>query len=373
MFSMISRHISKHLITSTIFLVIVLVTGVWLTQSLRFIEIIVNKNISIGGYFSFVGFMIPDLLVLVFPICTLIATIFTYNRLIADNEMAIFRACGLSNLQIARPALCLAAFFVALSGFINIYIVPLSFQKFRNLEHQIKTEISSNIIQEGVFNSVRNATIYAKKRGRKDDLYGVFIHHQSNIPNKPPYSIIANHGFLSYINNRLQLILFDGNRQEKDEKTGKITFLHFSKLTYDLTSSTKDVEERSVKPYERPLSELLYPPDADKFPPSTLAKMRSEGHQRIISPLTIFIFSIIACATMLSGQYNRKGRRNRVLMAVVVAALTQIGTIFFLNMSAKIPYIIPILYIFLIIVTVISFAILFSETFFLNFFKRRPS
>lgn len=368
MVSLISRHIGKNLMTSTIFLTIVLVTGVWLTQSLRFIEIIVNQNISIGGYFSLVGFLIPDLMVIVLPICTLIATIFTYNKLIADNEMAVFRSCGLSNIQIARPALAISFCLMILSYLINIYVVPLSFRQFRDLEYKIRTEVSANIIREGAFNNVRNTTIYTRKRGKKDDLYGVFIHHHAPPQQqKGTYSIIAERGFLSSINGRLHLILFNGNRQERDMATGKATFFHFSQLTYDLTATVSSAEERIIKPYERPLSELLSPPAAEQIGHATQSKMISEAHQRLISPLLILVFSLIATATMLSGQYNRRGRRDRILVAIAIAALTQIFMITLINMNSRFAWTIPCAYGLMILVGTGAFALLWRER---NIFTR---
>jgi len=123
--SLATRHIFKYLLTSLAFLATVLTTGVWLTQSLRFVEIIVNQNVSIGGYFTLVGFLIPDLIAIVLPICILISVLFTYNKLIADHELSIFRTCGLSNWRLARPALILAFLMACLVAFINIYFVPI--------------------------------------------------------------------------------------------------------------------------------------------------------------------------------------------------------------------------------------------------------
>lgn len=332
---LISWHTGRYLLMSILFLTTTLVTGVWLTQSLRFIEIIVNQNISLGGYFSLVSYLIPDLMVIVLPICTLIATIFTYNKLIADSEMAIFRSCGLSNLQIAKPAFVLTLGLMFVSFFVNIYVVPSSFRHFRDLEYKIRTEISANIIREGAFNTLRNTTIYVKKRGKADDLYGVFIHYHPSAksPKSVGYSITADHGFLTTIDDKLHLILYKGIRQEKNPETGRVTFFHFAQLTYDLTSTLTDVEARIIKPYERPLEDLLFPEDT--LPLKMAAKMRAEGHQRLMSPLLVLLFGMIACAVMLTGHYNRHGRRQRILGAIGAAGLCQILVVSLINMNER--------------------------------------
>ena len=56
------RYIFKKLFNVTLGLSFILIGIVWLTQSLRFIEIIVNHNISLKTYLSLIVCLIPDLL-----------------------------------------------------------------------------------------------------------------------------------------------------------------------------------------------------------------------------------------------------------------------------------------------------------------------
>jgi lipopolysaccharide export system permease protein len=366
--SLVTRHILKYLLTSLAFLATVLTTGVWLTQSLRFVDIIVNQNVSIGGYFSLVGFLIPDLIAIVLPVCILISVLFTYNKLTADHELSIFRTCGLSNWRLARPALILALFMACVVAFINIYLVPISFRHLRDMEYKLRNEFSSNFVQDGMFNSLRGVTVYARTRAMNGDLDGVFIHSigqglTASQPKRNPFTIVAQHGTIVEKDGKKSLLmLFNGTRQEKDEKTGKVSFFHFQTLSYDLDQLAANIQERIIKPYERSLSDLLNPPDAGTLPPTTKAQLHSEGHQRLLPPLLVILFSLIGLCTLLPHEFNRRGRQKRIILAIGLATCIHIGLVSLINMNGRWAITIPLAYICVILIGLTSLLVLEKQS-----------
>lgn len=346
---LIFRLIFKRLFFGTAFLSCVLVTGVWLTQSLRFIEIIVNQNVSIAGYFSFVGFLIPDLLAIVLPICVLISTLIVYNKLVTDHELIILRTCGLNDWSLARPAIVIGILATIAVGLINIYIIPLSYKNFRDMEFKMRNEFSSGFIHEGTFNTLRGITVYARSRNLKDELQGVFIHNtpQNNTADKKArrsYTIIAERGIMMTAPHTIQLVLFNGNRQEVDPKTGKMTFFNFDRLNYDLTQIATPPEERVIKPVERPLRELLNADNIEGLSASSRARLRSEAHQRMLLPFLSLVFVLIATATLLKGDLNRGPRRKKIGIVVTGAALAQVLLTTMINLNGQFPKAIPLAY-----------------------------
>jgi len=351
-------------LTSLAFLATVLTTGVWLTQSLRFVEIIVNQNVSIGGYFTLVGFLIPDLIAIVLPICILISVLFTYNKLIADHELSIFRTCGLSNWRLARPALILAFLMACLVAFINIYFVPISYRHLRDMEYKLRNEFSSSFVQDGMFNTLRGVTVYARTRAVNGDLDGVFIHSigQGLTPTQPkrnPFTIVAQHGTIVEKEGKKSLLmLFKGTRQEKDENTGKVSFFHFQTLSYDLDQLAANIQERIIKPYERSLHDLFNPPDAETLHPTTKAQLQSEGHQRLLPPLLVFLFSLIGLSALLPQELNRRGRQKRITLAIGIATCLHISLVFLININGRWSFTIPFAYILVVLVGTTSLIIL---------------
>lgn len=374
--SLVTRHIFKYLFTSLAFLATVLTTGVWLTQSLRFVDIIVNQNVSIGGYFSLVGFLIPDLIAIILPICILISVLFTYNKLIADHELSIFRTCGLSNWRLARPALLLAFLMSLIVAFINIYLVPISFRNLRDMEYQLRNEFSSSFVQDGMFNTLRGVTVYARTRALNGDLDGVFIHSMgqratATQPKREAFTIVAQHGtIVAKEGKKSLLMLFNGTRQVKDEKTGKVSFFHFQTLSYDLDQLATNIQERIIKPYERSLAHLLNPPDADTLHPTTRAQLKSEAHHRLLPPILVILFTLIGLSVLLPQELNRKGRQKRIGLAICIATCIHIGLICLININGRWHMTIPLAYVSVVLIGLISLAVLEKQNI-LAYWKER--
>jgi len=366
--TLVTRHILKYLLTSLAFLVAILTTGVWLTQSLRFVEIIVNQNVSIGGYFSLVGYLIPDLIAIVLPICVLISVLFTYNKLIADHELSIFRSCGLSNWRLARPAFLMALPMAFLVAFINIYVAPISFRHLRDREYQLRNEFSSHFVQDGMFNTLRGITVYARKRAFNGDLNGVFIHSAGQTTTdiqkkRNPFTIVAQQGsIVKKEGKKLILMLFNGTRQEKDKNSGKVNFFHFETLSYDLDQLAANIQERTIKPYERSLPDLFNPPDVDNLSLITKAQFRSEGHQRLLSPLLVLLFTLIGVCVFLPQELNRRARQKRTILTIGLAACIHTGVVFLINFNSRWAITIPLAYLIMMLIGLISIFILEAQS-----------
>jgi len=366
--TLVTRHILKFLFTSLAFLSIVLTTGVWLTQSLRFVDIIVNQNVSIGGYFSLVGFLIPDLLAIVLPICILISVLFTYNKLIADHEISIFRTCGLSNWRLARPAFILAFLTASLVAFITVYLVPASFRHLRDMEYEFRNKFSSNFVQDGMFNTLRGVTVYTRTRTANGELEGVFIHSSGQTPTasqpkRNPFTIIAERGaVIEKEGKKPQLMLFRGTRQERDEKTGKVSFFHFQNLNYDLDQLATNIQERIVKPYERSLSDLFNPEDADKLSAATRAQLYSEGHQRLLPPFLVILFTLMGLSALLPQDLNRRGRQKRIMVVIGLAASIHISLVSLINSSGRWHITILLTYVAIALIALCSLVVLEKQS-----------
>src|ERR1700749_3518535 len=81
---------------------------IWLTQSLRFVDLVVNRGLSFFVFMHLTGLLIPSFVLVILPITTYIVTQFIYQRLSTDRELMVMRAAGLSPWSLARPALAVA-------------------------------------------------------------------------------------------------------------------------------------------------------------------------------------------------------------------------------------------------------------------------
>ncbi len=313
---LVSRYIFKKLSYATFLLTSILVIAVWLTQSLRFLDMIVNRNVSLKGYFYLVGFLIPDLLVVILPICLFISVLFFFHKFQTDHELTIWRSTGLSHMQIASPVLFLTALIVALTFIINVYILPPSFKQFKDMEHQVRQQFSGAMLNEGRFNTIHGATIYIKQRYRSGRMEGLFLY---NTKGNKPYSLFAKEGRMTTIDGHLFLILSHGFRQERDPKTGKLQELTFETLNYDLSDLTQKKETRHIRPYEKSITELLTLDDT--LDQNTQTRYTAAAHVRILQPFFAFIYVLIGLNFMLTSQFSRRGRQILVFASFVCGFL----------------------------------------------------
>ena len=111
-------------------------TGViWLTQSLRFIDLIVNKGLSFGLFLYMTTLLLPSLLSVILPIALFTAVLYTYHQLIVDREIIVLKAASLSNARLALPALgkqlhhtSLPKYFLQLDGYKLLFLLLFRFR-----------------------------------------------------------------------------------------------------------------------------------------------------------------------------------------------------------------------------------------------------
>ena len=357
----IDRYIFKMLLAYIVSISILVIGMVWLSQSLRFLELIINNSIGLKSYIFLVIFLLPDLISILLPICLLIAGIQVYQKLIADNEMLVLRSAGYSNFRIAKPFLIIGVVLTLLTLLSNIFLIPESFKKFRSFEHQIKNELSSSVIQPGTFNAIKGATVYVQERSLKGQLKGIFI-HQSAENGKLPFVITAETGQLIKENKMLNLLLFNGHRQEWNKDTEKLSFFYFENCAYDLNILLPQDQPRPKKPYERSLKELLNPEDLTH---DHVIKQRMivEGHQRILLPWLCIINTLIVMSILLFGDLKRRQRKRKIIICICVAAAIQVSVIILLNMSVQLPFLLWFTYCFIFLSIALFSALLHMHKF----------
>ncbi|HBC07912.1 MAG TPA: LPS export ABC transporter permease LptF, partial [Rhodospirillaceae bacterium] len=166
---------------------------IWLTQSLRFVEMIVNRGLSAGTFFYLSGLLLPNFLIVILPIALFTVVVFIYAKLITDRELVVMRAAGLSQFALAKPALILAAVIVVLSYTLHLKLVPDSYRAFRDLQWDIRNSVSHVLLKEGEFNNVgRTTTVYVRARTPDGQLHGILVHDTRD--KAKPFTLMADRG-----------------------------------------------------------------------------------------------------------------------------------------------------------------------------------
>ncbi len=343
----------------------VTLTGVvWLMQSLRFIEKIVNRGLSVSVFVYFTLLLLPSILSLILPISIVIAVIFTYNRLSSDSELVVIRAGGSSHISLAKPALCLSIIVTLLCYSLTIYVLPSSFRAFKDLQFKLRNSFPAVLLQEGVFSQIsKGITVYIEERTTDGSLKSIVI-HDSRKPNAP-VTMMADQGLITQGKNGPRIILIKGNRQLVDNVSGQLSLLYFDRYSLDLTTVDTVKTVRWREPKERYLHELFHPNEEEK----TLYnyhKLRMEGHYRLSMPLLPVCLVLVALAVLLQSNGMRRSQIWHVITAAVLSIFIISSHFGIQNLGVKHPKLMPGIY--LILVFPAAFA-LFLLTPRLNLFR----
>jgi lipopolysaccharide export system permease protein len=337
----LERYILRQCFGVMIFVTAALSAAIWLAQSLRLIDLIVNRGLSIEVFLYLALLILPRFLDIVLPIGVFIAVLFTFNRLTAESELVVMRSAGFSHLALAKPVLILAgiAFLILMS--LSAYFLPASNRAFKDMQFEIRNRFVSSLIQEGTFTTISDKlTIYIRSRDERGEVVGLLI-NDNREPHRP-VTILAERGLFADTPAGSRIVMVNGNRQQFDPETGKLSLLIFDRYTLDLDSLHDAPIVRFREAQERFLDELFFPAaDAD---PVLRLSFIIEAHQRILIPLSALSFSVIPLACLLPGEFNRRGQLKRALLAIVLAFLFELLGIGVNDLASRAAAAIPLMY-----------------------------
>ncbi len=341
----LSRYILFQLVVGMILVTAGLTCVIWLTQSLRFIDWIVNRGLTAGMFVYLTMLLLPSYLTVILPIALFAIVVFTYSRLITDRELVAMRASGVGQMGLAKPALILGLFVTVLSYAINVYFLPESYRLFRDLQWEFRNRFSHVLLQEGTFNVIeKNFTVYVRERAKDGQLLGILV-HDARDPEKPSTLMAARGALVRTEEGSSRVVLINGSRQELDKKKNGFTIVYFDRYTVDLPHSGENGDPRHREVEERAIAELLSPETDKDLNPNDFGRYRTEGHRRILSPLYSFGFALIGLATILSGSFTRRSQPHRVTLAVILLIIAQAIELGLRNLCAKNPELIPLMYV----------------------------
>ncbi|GAB0112568.1 LPS export ABC transporter permease LptF [Acidisoma sp. C75] len=355
--SRLDRYIFRQVLLALVAVTAALVALIWLTQSLRFIDLIVNRGLSPFVFLRLTVLLVPSFVAVILPITMFVVVQFVYQRLAGDRELTVMRAAGQSPLALAKPSLMLATFVAIFCFWLNIWVVPGSFAAFREYQFEIRNRIAAFLIQEGVFTTIsHNLTVYVRKRDPDGLLHGILVDDERDPANAA--TIIAQSGRIVVGAQGPRVVLFNGERQEVDKKTGRLNLLTFSENVINLTETANDDGTRFRDDSEVSLHDLLHPGPNEVMPRDRPA-WRAEAHRRLSEPFTVLSYTLIALASVLTGAFRRHGGFARPLIGVgITVGLVALG-LGIANLAARNSAFLPLVWLHAILPGVIAAWILF--------------
>ena len=353
------------------FLVISLVlTGiVWLSRSLKYIDLIINKGLSLSSYFWFVSLIAPKILALLLPLISFVAVIYTYQKLKGESELLIIETFGLSKLFLMVPAIIFGGIVAICLLIIEVYLSPNNYKTFKSFQSELRNNFVMSTLEAGSFhNPIRGLTVYIDKANKNGEVKNILIHDTRN--KEIESTILAKQGILTNYENKTKVIVFDGTRYVFNNKNKKTSILNFSKYEFQIITEKKEtvrfkqVEERSIK-------ELFYP---DKTINKKIKnEFLAEAHKRLSSPFLVIFMSALAAFSILFGEFKRKVLVSKIIVCSFIAVLMQAVYISFMNKIVFSVYTFLLPYISLILLSCLPILIIKYENIVISFLKRLKS
>ncbi|MDQ2801712.1 MAG: LPS export ABC transporter permease LptF [Pseudomonadota bacterium] len=335
----LDRYVFRQLLFALIAVTGGLTALIWLTQSLRFVELVVDHGLSLGVFLELTGLLVPSFVAVILPITTFVVVQFVYQRLAGDRELTVMRAAGLSPFALARPALALALLVAVCCYALNLWIVPASLGDFRDFQWEIRNRVAAFLLQEGVFTEVSRAlTVYVRARDPDGALHGILIDDARQAPTHA--TILAERGRLVETPNGPEVVLIDGSRQEIDPRTGRLNLLTFKENVIDLNDASRQGARLPD------MSEVTLPALLDPHPANAreIPRWIAEAHKRLATPLTAIAYALVALLSVLSGTFRRHGSIVRPLAAVgAVVGLLALQLVFD-DMAARDNALLPLIW-----------------------------
>jgi lipopolysaccharide export system permease protein len=300
---------------------------VLLTQSLRFVDLIINRGLDVDMFLYLTALLLPSMLTVILPVAGFLTTALVYNRFINDGEFIALSACGLSHLRLARPGILLALGICALLYAVTLYALPASYRSFKDMQYLIRNRYASMLLQEGVFNApAKDVTLYIDAFDPSGELEGIFVYDARNP--ELPAAMMAKKGSLIQTDGGPRFVLLHGNRQEIDKKRGVSNVLYFDEYRLDIASYAAQAGRTWREPEEYYVTEMLSLIRRPNVPEKLRRRLAGELHFRFVWPAFAFFLSITPLIALLTGEFNRRGKWKRILASCIaggVMAVVQIG------------------------------------------------
>lgn len=366
----IDRYFLRQLAVGMVLVTIGLTGILWLTQSLRFVELTVNKGASVGTFIKLTLLVMPNFLTIILPVALFTVTLFTYNKLISDRELVVLRAAGLSHWALARPAMMLAWANVLIGLVLNLWIIPWSNESFHKLQYQLRSTATGVMLQEGQFTQIgKGVTAYVRARDPEGELLGLIIHDHRN-PLKT-ITIFAERGALVQSDDGTPAVMmFNGSQDQVTAGSNRLAQIFFDTYTMKFNDNSDSDDDRVRDARERSTREL-FSLSASDVGPVQYRQFRVEGHQRFASPLYHLSFAFLATATLLCGWFNRRGQSDRLIIAIVLMVLIQALALGASNLATKRLMWVPLMYLLPVVCAAIPAWLLVVPT--MPFSRRNPA
>ncbi len=315
------RYLFAQMLRVAFAVTVTLVGIMWLFQTIRILELVINRGAPLADFMVMSVTVIPLWLTVAMPIGTFIAIIWVFHRSLADRELLVAQASGRSAHQLARAPMALGLLVTSFLVFNSVILLPFSFSIYKQIQFKLRNAIPTVMLQDNVFiDVVDGMTMLIGKKYDDGLAEDVFIHDERD--NGAIVTLTARVGQFVEKDGQPAVILQDGQRVElTDAGNAGATLLFDTHTVFITPRERRQATRMPIEMNEDKIRNLLDP--ATSPSPGYVDQRVAEGHYRIVSPMLALALGLVASAGVLFGQIRQStwSRRTIVTLAVGVACI----------------------------------------------------
>ncbi|HEX5264836.1 MAG TPA: LPS export ABC transporter permease LptF [Phenylobacterium sp.] len=319
---LIDRYLLRQLLGPTLLATAALTAVALLSQSLTWLDLIVNQRQSALLFLKITLLSMPQLVNMILPIAVFVAALVALNRLHTEQEIVVCFAGGMSRWRVISPAMRLACTIAFLALVLGLWVQPVTYHELRKELFQVRTDLAATLVREGEFTEpVPGLTVYAQSVDSNGDMHNLFIHQKKQDGTATTY--MANSGRMTNRNGDSVLVLRNGSMQEFSPR-GVLNYLTFIEYPFELGALSNPAEMIHYKPSDRFIHELFFPDLQQGWEQHNRKALLAEGHSRLATPLYNIAFMAMALSAIIGGGFSRLGYARRIATLGAIAAFVRI-------------------------------------------------
>jgi len=339
----LSWYVLGQLLGPVALLTLLMTCVILLTQSLKLLDLVINRGQSAPTFIYLTMLILPGLLVIIVPIAFFFGTLFTLSRLAGDSELVVMSSAGYSQRQLGMPVFIAALLAMIVTWTCALWLMPAGQRALNAKVLDIRADIGAALLNEGEFNvPTPGLTVFIRLLGNDGQIRGIMVHDSRDA--KRPVTYLAERGELAQTPLGTRLIMLDGTVEQSAEGGSQLSVLKFRRDVFDLDQFGGPARASQRQTNERSLVELLNPREAN-LPPSIRTTYLAEANNRLSQPLYCLAFAMIALAAVLRGRRQRGAYALRLTMACLAAAAVRIAGYGVAGPASSHPALDPLFYV----------------------------
>ncbi|MBW8769614.1 MAG: LptF/LptG family permease [Gemmatimonadetes bacterium] len=206
---------------------------------------LVGKGLPASVIGEFFLLSIPFTIALTLPMSVLVAVLYAYSRLAAENEVTALKASGVSPWRIVTPSLAAGTVMTLFLLAFNDQVLPRANHQLKTLQDDISQTKPTFLLKPQIINAIQEGRFYLKA-GKIDQatskMREVVIYDLSDPVRRR--TIYADSGSIALAGRDLEMQLYDGQMQQvTTERSGQLNRLFYRRDRITIRDVAKDFEK----------------------------------------------------------------------------------------------------------------------------------